>query len=134
MGINRAIVSGNLVRDPELRETQQGLCVLSFRVAVNDRRKNPQTGEWEDAANYVDCTVFGNRAQGLARLLGRGKKVAVEGKLRYSEWQADDGSKRSRLEIVADEVDFMSEPRAEQPAPERPEGANAALYPEDIAF
>ena len=129
MGINRAIVSGNLVRDPELRETQQGLCVLSFRVAVDDRRKNPQTGEWEDAANYVDCTVFGNRAQGLSRLLGRGAKVAVEGRLRYSEWQANDGSRRSRLEIVADEIELMGESRGERPA-----GAPSALYPEDVAF
>lgn len=129
MGINRAIVSGNLVRDPEPRETQQGLCVLSFRVAVDDRRKNPQTGEWEDAANYVDCTVFGNRAQGLSRLLGRGAKVAVEGRLRYSEWQANDGSRRSRLEIVADEIELMGESRGERPA-----SAPSALYPEDVAF
>ena len=129
MGINRAIVSGNLVRDPEPRETQQGLRMLSFRVAVDDRRKNPQTGEWEDAANYVDCTVFGNRAQGLSHLLGRGTKVAVEGRLRYSEWQANDGSKRSRLEIVADEIEFMSESRDERPA-----SAPSAPYPEDVAF
>ena len=63
MSINRVNITGNLTRDPELRATQSGSQVLSFGVAVNDRRRNPQTGEWEDYPNYVDCTMFGTRAE-----------------------------------------------------------------------
>ena len=62
MSINRVIISGNLTRDPELRSTAGGLPVLGFGVAVNDRRKNQQTGEWEDYPNFIDCTMFGAAA------------------------------------------------------------------------
>jgi len=108
MAINRVNISGNLTRDPELRSTASGTQILSFGVAVNDRRKNQQTGEWEDVPNFVDCLVFGNRAAPLADMLRKGAKVAIEGKLRYSAWEANDGSKRSKLEVVVDEVEFLS--------------------------
>ena len=65
MSINRVNISGNLTRDPELRATQGGMQVLGFGVAVNDRRRNQQTGEWEDYPNFVDCTMFGNRAESM---------------------------------------------------------------------
>ena len=81
MSINRVIISGNLTRDPELRSTQSGMDVMSFGVAVNDRRRNPQTNEWEDYPNFVDCTMFGNRARSLHQYLSKGTKVAIEGKL-----------------------------------------------------
>lgn len=79
MSINRAVVSGNLTRDPELRATPGGTQVLGFGVAVNDRRRNQQTGEWEDYPNFIDCTMFGNRAEALSRILRKGMKVAIEG-------------------------------------------------------
>ena len=107
MSINRATISGNLTRDSELRSTASGMPVLSFSVAVNDRRKNNQTGEWEDVPNFIDCTMFGTRAQSLAQYLTKGTKVAVEGKLRWSQWERD-GQKRSKIEIIVDSLDFMS--------------------------
>ena len=107
MSINRVIISGNLTRDPELRRTQTGMAIMSFGVAVNDRRRNPQTGEWEDYANFVDCTMFGNRAESLSNFLSKGTKVAIEGKLRWSQWERD-GQKRSKLEVIVDELEFMS--------------------------
>ncbi len=107
MSINRATISGNLTRDGELRSTASGMPVLSFSVAVNDRRKNNQTGEWEDVPNFIDCTMFGSRAQGLSQYLTKGTKVAVEGKLRWSQWERD-GQKRSKIEIIVDSLDFMS--------------------------
>lgn len=107
MSINRAIISGNLTREPELRRTQSGMAILSFGVAVNDRRRNSQTGEWEDYANFIDCTLFGNRAESLANILTKGMKVAIEGKLRWSQWERD-GQKRSKIEVVVDELEFMS--------------------------
>ena len=67
MSINRVNITGNLTRDPELRATAGGTQVLSFGVAVNDRRRNAQTGEWEDYPNFVDCTMFGTRAEAVSR-------------------------------------------------------------------
>lgn len=109
MGINRVVISGNLTRDPELRATGSGMSVLKMGVAVNDRRKNNQTGEWEDVPNFVDVTVFGARAEALSRFLSKGSKVAIEGKLRWSQWESPQGDKRSKLEVVADEVELMSQ-------------------------
>jgi single-strand DNA-binding protein len=109
MSINRVNISGNLTRDPELRATQGGTAVLGFGVAVNDRRRNPQSGEWEDVPNYVDCTVFGNRASALANMLRKGQKVAIEGKLRWSQWtDQQTGQKRSKLEVIVDECEFLA--------------------------
>lgn len=108
MSINKAIISGNLTRDPELRATAAGTPVLQFGVAVNDRAKNQQTGQWEDRPSFLDCVMFGNRAQSVAHYLSKGSKVVIEGKLRWSQWQAQDGSKRSKVEIVVDEIEFMS--------------------------
>ena len=107
MSINRVLISGNLTRDPELRATAGGTSVLGFGVAVNDRRRNSQTGEWEDYPNFVDCTMFGARAEGIAKYLTKGTKVCIEGKLRWSQWERD-GQKRSKLEIIVDEIEFMN--------------------------
>ena len=107
MSINKVVISGNLTRDPELRQTANGFSVLSFGVAVNDRRRNQQTGEWEDYPNFIDCTMFGARAESVSRFLSKGSKVAIEGKLRWSQWERD-GQKRSKIEVVVDEIEFMS--------------------------
>lgn len=112
MSINRVVVSGNLTRDPEIRASQGGTNILTFGMAVNDRRRNPQTQEWEDYANFVDCVMFGNRADFMHRTLHKGMKVVVEGKLRYSSWERD-GQRRSKLEVVVDDIDFVS-PRQQQ--------------------
>ena len=131
MSINRVIISGNLTRDPELRQTASGLPVLGFGVAVNDRRKNQQTGEWEDYPNFVDCTMFGTRAESVAKFLSKGSKVAIEGKLRWSQWERE-GSKRSKLEVIIDELEFMTRNGAETVQAEPAE--NASVYAEDIPF
>lgn len=107
MSINKVIISGNLTRDPELRSTASGMPVLGFGVAVNDRRRNQQTGEWEDYPNFIDCTMFGARAESVSRFLSKGSKVAIEGKLRWSQWERD-GQKRSKIEVIVDEIEFMT--------------------------
>ena len=116
MSINRVIISGNLTRDPELRSTASGMPVLGFGVAVNDRRKNQQTGEWEDYPNFIDCTMFGTRAQSLSQYLQKGTKVSIEGKLRWSQWERD-GQKRSKIEVIVDELEFMSSRNSNGGAP-----------------
>ena len=131
MSINRVNISGNLTRDPELRVTGAGTSILSFGVAVNDRRRNPQSGEWEDYPNFVDCVVFGARAEPLSRFLSKGSKVAVEGKLRYSSWETKDGQRRSKLEVVVDEVDFLSSRGQQGGAPHRSCGPGDAQHIED---
>lgn len=108
MSINRVVLTGNLTRDPELRSTPGGMAVLKLGLAVNDRRKNSSTGEWEDVPNFVDVTVFGARAEALTRYLSKGSRVAIEGKLRWSSWETPQGEKRSKIEVVADEVEFLS--------------------------
>ena len=107
MSINRVMISGNLTRDAELRSTQSGTSMLGMGIAVNDRRKNQKTGEWEDYPNFVDCTMFGTRAEKLQPYLTKGAKVAVEGKLSYRSWEKD-GQRRSKLEVIVDEIEFMS--------------------------
>lgn len=120
MSINRVNISGNLTRDPDMRATQSGTQILSFGVAVNDRRRNPQSGEWEDVPNFIDCVVFGNRADALQRFLTKGMKVAIEGKLRWSQWERD-GQKRSKIEVIVDEVEFLSGSKAQnQPQSQQP--------------
>lgn len=150
MSINRVIISGNLTRDPELRATASGMPVLGFGVAVNDRRRNQQTGEWEDYPNFIDCTMFGARAESVSRFLSKGSKVAIEGKLRWSQWERD-GQKRSKIEVIVDEIEFLtarndSGMRPAAPAPASAPAAapaptpvatpvvDASVYEEDIPF
>lgn len=115
MSINKVIVTGNLTRDPELRALPSGTAVLGFSLAVNDRRKNNQTGEWEDHPNFVDCVMFGARAQSVSRFMAKGMKVAIEGKLHYSQWERD-GQKRSKLEISVENIELMQQRRESAPA------------------
>ena len=121
MSINIVTISGNLTRDPELRQAGN-TSVLSFGVAVNDRRRNPQSGQWENVPNFVDCIVFGTRADALAGLLHKGSKVAIDGKLRYSSWDGKDGKKRSKLEVVVNELELMQRETSQQPQhPQQPQ-------------
>lgn len=121
MSINIVIISGNLTRDPELRQAGN-TSILSFGVAVNDRRRNPQSGQWENVPNFVDCIVFGSRADALAGLLHKGSKVAIDGKLRYSSWEGKDGKKRSKLEVVVNELELMQRETSQQPQhPQQPQ-------------
>ena len=128
MSINRVVISGNLTRDPDLRSTASGMPVLGFGVAVNDRRKNQQTGEWEDYPNFIDCTMFGARAQSVSRFLSKGSKVAIEGKLRWSQWERD-GQKRSKIEVIVDEIEFMSQRQQGQLGSEPVHAAAAPAQP-----
>ena len=139
MSINRVNISGNLTRDAELRASATGTSILSLGVAVNDRRKNPSTGEWEDVPNFIDCVLFGNRATALAPYLTKGSKVAIEGKLRYSTWETQEGQKRSKIEIIIDEIELMgarkeqAAPAAQAPTAAIPPKAAVPVYPGGIA-
>lgn len=134
MSINRVNISGNLTRDPEMRHTASGMQVLSFGMAVNDRAKDAN-GEWVDRPNFIDCTMFGARAEAVSRYISKGSKVAVEGKLRWSQWEKD-GQKRSKIEVIVDEIEFMSrrEDGAQVSAPQPAAAPVPDVYDEDIPF
>lgn len=134
MSINTVSISGNLTRDVENRTTNSGMTIGRFGVAVNERRKN-QNGEWEDYANFVDCVLFGRRAEALAQYLTKGMKVAVKGRLHYSSWEdKNGGGKRSKLEVVVDDIDLMSRTDGQGQRKQGYDPAPAAYNDEDIPF
>jgi single-strand DNA-binding protein len=105
--INRVVLTGNLTRDPELSSLPSGTSVCSLRVAVNSRRKDA-SGEWVEQPNYFDVTVWGAQGDNCAQYLSKGRPVAIDGRLRWREWEAKDGSgKRQGVDIVADSVQFL---------------------------
>ncbi len=105
--INRVILVGNLTRDPELKQMPSGNSVCSLRLAVNDRVKDANTGEWGERPNYFDVDVFGSQAENCAKYLVKGRQVAVDGRLRWREWESQDGQKRSAVSVAADSVQFI---------------------------
>lgn len=109
MSINSVTISGNLTADPVKRSGKSS--VLGFTVAVNGRVRKAD-GEWEDRPDFIRCVVFGNRADALEKYLHKGTKVVVNGRLRYSTWETD-GQKRSSIDVVVNELEFMSARGAE---------------------
>lgn len=128
MALNSVTLSGNVVRDAEIRSTQSGVSVMNFSLAVNERAKNQHTGEWEDRPSFFDCVMFGNRADKMAGMISKGTKIAVLGRLRQSSWETEQG-RRSKVEVVVDGVEFMSRKREEQA-----EQQQADLYSDDMPF
>ena len=104
--INSVVLVGNLTRDPELRHTPSGMAVCSLRLAVNSRRKD-ESGNWADKPNYFDITVWGAQGENCAQYLAKGRPVGVQGRLEWREWDAQDGTKRQAVEVVADNVQFL---------------------------
>jgi single-strand DNA-binding protein len=105
--INSVVLVGNLTRDPELRHTPSGMAVCSLRLAVNTRRKDQATGEWGEKPNFFDITVWGQQGENCAQYLAKGRQVGVQGRLEWREWEAQDGTKRQAVEVVADSVQFL---------------------------
>jgi single-strand DNA-binding protein len=105
--ICRVVLTGNLTADPELRALPSGSSLCKLRVACNTRRKNSSTGEWEDKPNYFNVTVWGDQGENAARYLAKGRPVAIDGRLEWREWEAQDGTKRSAVDIIAESVQFL---------------------------
>jgi single-strand DNA-binding protein len=104
--INRVVMTGNLTRDPELRNLPSGTAVCSLRIACNTRRKD-ESGNWVDKPNYFDVTVWGAQGENCAQYLSKGRPVAIDGRLEWREWQDKDGNKRQSTDIIADSVQFL---------------------------
>jgi single-strand DNA-binding protein len=105
MNINRVVLTGNLTRDPELRATGGGLAVCKLGIAVNTRRKNSE-GQWEEKPNFFRVTVFGRQAESCGQYLKKGRPVAIDGRLEWSQWESE-GQKRESIDIIADSVQFL---------------------------
>ena len=138
MSVNVVVLAGNTTKDMEVRRTPSGMPVVMFGLAVNERKRNPQTGEWDDVANFFDVTAFGERWEKLAQFVPKGSKVTVKGKLRYSTWEKD-GQRRSKVDVVADEI----EPPAKNKQPQQshqsygysqPQYVEASIYDDDLPF
>ena len=105
MAINRVTIMGNLTRDAELRKKGDATSVLTFGLAINEKKKDSETGEYVDAPVFVDCALFGARAEALAPYLTKGKKVSVDGRLRYHSWMKND-EKRHALSVLVTDIEF----------------------------
>ena len=115
--LNKVMLIGRLTRDPEVRTFSNGGKVANFGFAVNNKRKNQSTGQWEDEPVFIDVAVFnkgemGRQADLAEQSLRKGHQVFLEGHLKLDQWQAQDGQKRSKLNVVVDNFQFL-EPRSE---------------------
>jgi single-strand DNA-binding protein len=105
--INRVIITGNLTKNPEMGALPSGTPVCSLRIACNGRRKNNESGAWEEVPNYFDVTVWGAQGENCGKYLTKGRGVAVDGRLRWREWTNQEGQKRQAVDIIADTVQFL---------------------------
>ena len=101
---NSVTVVGNATRDPELRFTPSGQATASFGLAVNRRWQNRQTQEWEERVSFFDIVCWQQMAENVAESVTKGSRVVVTGRLDQRSWETQDGEKRSKIEIVADEI------------------------------
>ena len=107
MNINRVVLTGNLTKDPDLRgNPASGVSICKLRLAVNTRKRNSASGEWEDKANFFDITVFGRQAESCGQYLKKGRPVAIDGRLDWREYEVE-GQKRQSVDIIAENVQFL---------------------------
>lgn len=112
VSLNKVFLIGNLTRDPELRYIPSGTAVAKFGLAVN-RTYTTQEGERKEEPCFVDIVTWGKTAENCANYLSKGRLVFVEGRLQFSSWETPDGQKRNKLDVVAQRVQFLGGPRAE---------------------
>lgn len=129
MDINTVTLSGRLVRDPEARTTKGGMYILSFSIAVNERKKGA-SGGYEDYANFIDCTMFGNYAAAISDSMFKSQKVTVSGRLHQSRWEDKEGKKRSSFEIIVNDIVLMQGGQRSNNVVD----ASNELYDEDVPF
>lgn len=101
---NTVDLVGNITRDPELRFTPGGMAVAQFGLAVNRRRQDRNTQEWKEETSFFDVVAYGTLAENVSESLARGSRVIVQGRLEQRSWETQDGDKRSKIEVVADEI------------------------------
>lgn len=106
--INQVVLAGNLTRDPEQRTLPSGSTVVEFGLAVNRFWKDRESGERHEEAHFFNVTVFGRSGDAVMRYLERGAPALITGRLRFSRWETSEGERRSKVDVVADRVQFLS--------------------------
>lgn len=109
--LNRVYLMGNLTKDPEVKYLPDGTAVADMRLAVSERYRSRSSGEQVERTVFVDINVWRAQAESCGKYLSKGSPILVEGRLHLDEWEAQDGSKRSRLRVRAQRVQFLSSPR-----------------------
>lgn len=134
MAINRVTIMGNLTRDAELRKKGDATSVLTFGLAIKEKKKDSETGEYVDAPVFVDCALFGARAEALAPYLTKGKKVSVDGRLRYHSWMKNE-EKRHALSVLVTDIEFADSKGAGKDAVSaQGQSTEPETYDADIPF
>lgn len=113
--LNTVTLVGRLTRDPEVRFTHAGTAIMALGLAVNGRQKDA-AGNWTEKSNFFDVTFFGERFEKLAPHIGKGRRIGIVGRLDYSTWQLDDGTKRSKVVIIGSDLQFLDAPKGEAEA------------------
>lgn len=103
--LNQVTLMGNLTRDPELRQTPNGQSVVSFSLALNRSYKD-QSGQWQEATDYIDIVAWGPLAERVSQYLSKGRRCLVQGRLQSRSWEQD-GQKRNKVEMLANDVTFL---------------------------
>ena len=139
--LNRVVLIGNLTRDPELRTTPSGTSVATLGIAVNRRWTNQQ-GEKVDNTDFFNIVAWGKLAELCSEYIRKGSPIAVDGRLQYRTWETPEGQKRSKVEVVAENVQFLGRPREargeftgtaeEVSTPEAPKPAEGATAGSDV--
>ncbi len=131
---NRVILMGNLTRDPELRYTPNGTAVANFAIAVNRRFKTED--EVREEVDFFDIVVWGKQAENCSEYLSKGRPVLLEGRLQQNRWETSEGQKRSKVEVVANTVQFLGSRSAESQkgTPGGGDGGDAEFDESDIPF
>jgi single-strand DNA-binding protein len=131
---NKVILMGNLTRDPELRYAASGTAIASFGLAVNRRYK--QDDDWKEETCFVDIAVFGRQAENCSEYLSKGSPVLIDGRLNYRKWETEDGQTRSKLDVVANIVQFLPSNRGggKPPTETGPPQKDTAASSGDVPF
>ncbi len=130
MYINKAIIAGNVTRDPELRALPSGVKIATFSVATNRFWKDATTGERKEMAEYHNIVVFGRQAENCAQYVKKGSQICVEGRIQTRSWEQD-GQKKYRTEIIAENVQFGSRPQTSGNGPSTPSDSSASAPQND---
>lgn len=129
--LNMVLLIGNLTKDPDTKFLPSGQAVSNLRLAVN-RKFKASSGEYKEEVTYIGVEVWGKQAENCQEFLRKGSGVLINGRLKLKEWTAQDGQKRSMLEVVAERVQFMSKPSGQSQQGEGPKLGGADLPPDDM--
>jgi single-strand DNA-binding protein len=128
--INRVVLVGRLTRDPELRALPSGMAACDLRVACNSIRKG-QDGDYEEKPNFFSVNVYGAQAEAVGRYMAKGRRLAIDGRLEWREWDTSEGERREAVQVVAERVEFLEGPDREDEG--RPAGGADPAEPGDLA-